>query len=43
VLSGEPVAGPVVGYGPFVMTSEAEIHEAIDDYNAGRFGAMAPA
>ncbi len=43
VLTGEPVAGSVVGYGPFVMTSEAEIHEAIDDYNAGRFGAMAPA
>lgn len=37
-LSGEPIAEPIVGYGPFVMNSEAEIHQAIDDYNRGRFG-----
>ncbi|MBK8630231.1 MAG: pirin family protein [Sphingomonadales bacterium] len=43
VLTGAPVEGAVVGYGPFVMTSETEIREAIDDYNAGRCGAMAPA
>src|SRR5256885_11714727 len=29
---------PVVGHGPFVMNSEAEIREAIADFNAGRFG-----
>ncbi|EBQ5939675.1 pirin family protein, partial [Salmonella enterica subsp. enterica serovar Enteritidis] len=37
-LSGEPVDEPVVGYGPFVMNSEQEIREAIEDFNSGRFG-----
>ncbi len=41
VLTGEPIDEPVVGYGPFVMTSEAEIREAIDDFNSGRFGQVA--
>ena len=41
VLSGEPIDEPVVGHGPFVMNSEAEIVEAIKDFNSGRFGALA--
>ena len=41
VLTGEPIEEPIVGYGPFVMNSEAEIRQAIDDFNSGRFGQMA--
>lgn len=41
VLTGEPIDEPVVGHGPFVMTSQAEIHQAIDDFNRGRFGQVA--
>lgn len=43
VLSGEPIDEPIAGYGPFVMNSEAEIREAIADFNRGKFGRMAPA
>jgi redox-sensitive bicupin YhaK (pirin superfamily) len=38
VLTGAPLGEPVFGYGPFVMTNEAEIRQAIDDFNGGRFG-----
>ena len=37
LLSGEPIDEPVVGRGPFVMNSEAEIEQAINDYRNGRF------
>ncbi|MFO7306245.1 MAG: pirin family protein [Gammaproteobacteria bacterium] len=37
VLTGEPIDEPIVGYGPFVMNSEAEIRQAIEDFNSGRF------
>jgi quercetin 2,3-dioxygenase len=38
LLSGEPIDEPVVGYGPFVMNSESEIRQAIEDFNGGRLG-----
>ena len=41
VLTGQPLGEPVFGYGPFVMTNEAEIRQAIQDFNSGRFGAVA--
>jgi quercetin 2,3-dioxygenase len=41
VLTGEPIKEPVVGQGPFVMNSKAEIRQAIDDFNRGRFGQVA--
>ncbi|HWJ69160.1 MAG TPA: pirin family protein [Sphingobium sp.] len=41
VLSGEPIDEPIAGYGPFVMNSEDEIRQAIDDFNNGRFAQVA--
>lgn len=38
VLSGQPLNEPYVSYGPFVMNTEEEIRQAIEDYNQGKFG-----
>ncbi|WP_281257466.1 pirin-like C-terminal cupin domain-containing protein [Mongoliibacter ruber] len=38
VLSGEPLNEPIVAHGPFVMNSYQEIHQAIEDFNMGKFG-----
>jgi len=40
VLSGEPLNEPIEGYGPFVMNTPLQIREAMDDFNAGRFGTI---
>lgn len=40
LLSGEPLDEPIVGYGPFVMNSQAQIREAMFDFQQGRFGSM---
>lgn len=38
LIAGIPLNEPVVRYGPFVMNTEAEIRQAIDDYRNGRMG-----
>ena len=38
VMDGQPIAEPVVGHGPFVMNSRAEIQQAFEDYQLGRMG-----
>jgi quercetin 2,3-dioxygenase len=37
VIAGRPLAEPVAWMGPFVMTTQAELAQAVEDYQAGRF------
>ena len=41
LLAGVPLDEPVARWGPFVMNSSAQIQTALDDFHAGRMGAIA--
>ena len=41
LLSGVPLREPVVQYGPFVMNTQREITQAVEDYRSGRLGEIA--
>ena len=38
VIAGRPIGEPIVQHGPFVMCSDEEIGDAIDDFRRGRNG-----
>ena len=36
LVAGRPLGEPIAQYGPFVMNTEEEIHQAVSDYREGR-------
>ena len=40
LIGGVPLNEPIARYGPFVMNTQAEIRQAIEDYRLGKMGAI---
>ena len=41
LIAGKPLNEPIAQYGPFVMNTDAQIHQTLQDYRAGQFEATA--
>jgi len=41
LIAGQPLNEPIAQYGPFVMNTQQQIYQAINDYRAGRLGEAA--
>jgi redox-sensitive bicupin YhaK (pirin superfamily) len=39
LIAGQPLNEPIAQYGPFVMNSNEQIYQAVEDFRAGKFGA----
>jgi len=37
IVAGQPLGEPIAQYGPFVMNTAEQIHQAMRDYQAGKF------
>jgi quercetin 2,3-dioxygenase len=39
LIAGKPLGEPIAQYGPFVMNTQEEIYQAVEDFQSGRFAA----
>jgi redox-sensitive bicupin YhaK (pirin superfamily) len=37
VIAGIPLSEPIAQYGPFVMNTQEQLHQAVEDFRSGRF------